>query len=207
MWGVNSPHFGPTRRPRRGRLVIALAASMLLLGMMSGCSGKSDPKPADSIPTASPTPTPAHEAWKADATEEEIALFEEAALWLQNYEDGEFRYFEQGKATQEAKEFFQDTRADWQGPWELLQQRDEDGVKSINDDDRLWRKPTHFATGSEPSITIVTCTDWSKKKYEGAKVKEPGYPFQYETQMSRMKDRGWTIFSTKISGGDARCKK
>lgn len=193
-------------RPRR--FVPLVVGVLLTVGLLTGCGDSPAGKPLPPASSASPTPTPAHEAWKADASEDEIALFEDATLWLQSYEDGSFRYFQQGKATQEAKEFFQDHSARWSSTWKTLKQREADGVKTISTGTVLWRKPTYFALGKEPSITIFSCVDLSTVKYQGAKLKAPDHPVVFNTQMSRMKDRGWTIFVDEIpSKGDIECEE
>lgn len=116
------PHTQIRRMPR-----LSWTAVGLLL-LISACSSKPAPEPATPPPSASSS-AQSTGGWQAAYSDKELAVYREAATRASAYEKQAQAYFAEGRATEEAKEFFQENLMTWQTRWADLQSYERQGIK------------------------------------------------------------------------------
>lgn len=145
---------------RRSSIARLLAAAALLLAVLSSCSKPTtaqDPSPNTPLTSS----TPSTEAWESDFTSKQLSVYREAVQRVSAYESQAQAFFAAGKATSEAKSFFQDNLMTWQTRWSDLEAYAKQGIKIPRAPKVLSSKATKISLLADGAadVYIERCVD------------------------------------------------
>jgi hypothetical protein len=160
----------------------------------TGCTSD---EPEKGPPEGTSAPTPAA-AWEEGLSGEQIDVAHEALDWLNSFDNRNDDIFEQGRATSEAKEFFQDNLTAWTITWDSLVEAESTG--STVEKETGWiveSTPTSveiFEGGAR--VTVTQCIDATKiRSFAGGEpVPQPAEPVTSYTRVTdvvRGQDGTW----------------
>lgn len=167
--------------------VMAAGAALLLL---AACQGSERPSPT--VPTAAATgPTRTYD-------EEELAVYRRAVRRVEDFEVENQRILAAGKATEEARRFYQHRLRTWRSSYALLQSYERRGI-------RIARRPVVISTtatsiksfqDNAAEVVLARCTDQSDLGMTRNGVPLPAAhdePVIQEVTVYRSENRTWTI--------------
>lgn len=174
----------------------AVLASVLVCALATtGCaSEKSENGPPKS--TSAPTP-PA--AWEDGLSDEQVNVAYEGMGWLNTYDSQSEAIWREGKATVEAKEFFQDHVATWTVMWDELQQFEAAGITdAVEPGWEVSTVPTEVAIDADGSVSLDLdrCVDASKlQTYVNGEVQPQPDVASYTQyiELTRYPDGRWLL--------------
>ena len=157
---------------------------------IAGCQGSEPAGSSVSTPTASERHTP--------YDEEELAVYREAVRRVDNFEARNQPILAAGKATKEAKAFYQHTLLKWRSSFEQLQSYEEQGIKIARRPVVLSTTATSIKSFQDNAAEVVLrrCTDQSHLQMTRAGVPLPAVheePVIQEVVVYRSENRTWRI--------------
>jgi hypothetical protein len=118
-----------TGAPRaRTHLSVVVITALLGSATLAGCEG-SDVGPSPTATQSSPVPTAESPAWERKYDDVELEFYREAIQRADAYETKAQPMWAAGKATQAAKELFQDNLLTWRVAWARLNTYEKQGIK------------------------------------------------------------------------------
>lgn len=139
----------------------ALAGALVCVLAMTGCSGE---EPENGPPQSTTTPTTSA-AWENGLSDEQVDIAYEGVDWLNAYDSEADAIYAEGKATPEAKEFFQSHLTNWAVAWDGLQHREASGLTTKKQSG--WNAETTpssvvIAADGAADVTVTRCVDATK---------------------------------------------
>ena len=179
---------------------------MTAVTLLPGCQGSAPPDPS------APTTETATAAPGADGpdNDEERAISREAVRRLDDFEAENQLLLAAGKATRQAKEFYQDTLREWEPSYERLQSNEREGIV-------VARRPVVLSTDvvsiesfqdNAAEVVLRRCTDQSDLGVTRAGVPVPAVheaPVIQEVAVYRYENLTWRIGT--ISNTDTPCAR
>lgn len=137
--------------------------------------------------------------WGDGLTDEQVNVAYEGMNWLSAYDSRSEAIWREGKATAEAKKFFQDNIATWTVMWEQLQQFEAAGITDeIEPGFYGSTTPSAVAIGADGSVSLdlTRCVDPSKfQTYMNGEVQPQPNVESYTqyVELTRYPDGRWLV--------------
>jgi len=137
-----------------------LTSAGLVAVLVSGCSDGDKPSPSNPLPSATARPRQS-DSWEASFSAKELTVYRDAVEHANAYEKQAQAYFAEGKATEEAKEFFQDNLMTWQVRWADLESYERQGIKIARSPKVLTSKAKtiKLLPNGAADVAITRCVD------------------------------------------------
>lgn len=174
-----------------------LVMVFVTLAIVAGCGGSPDTPPAPSTPSTSATSSTSAE-WKSEYSDEELAIYREAVQRVAAYELKSQPIWAAGKATESAKEFFQENLLSWQATWLQLRSYDKRNIQVARRPEVLSTKAKSIKLLEDGAVSVVLtrCTDQTNLggTLDGEPVPEAyDKPVIQEVDVYRYSDGRWRI--------------
>ncbi len=190
------------------RIVMAQVAGLACLMSLAACSDDDEPQPPQSAPATSAatsqTPTEAVPAYLQGLSPEERTAYDEAVEDYETFSRELAAINEAGRATPEAKQFFEERTAAWQSYWARLTTNEERGIQIVGMGKTLRTRPGAIRLdtdgGGEVGLRVCGVSEGVEVLQEGEPVPQPEpVPTIVRVEMVKLPDEAhWRVLSEKV---------
>ena len=190
------------------RIVMTQVAGLACLMSLAACSADDEPQSPQSAPATSAatsqTPTEAVPAYLQDLSVEERTAYDEAVEDYEEFSRELAAINEAGRATPEAKQFFETRTAAWQSYWARLTTNEERGIQIVGMGTTLRTRPAGIrldrAGGGEVGLRVCGVSEGVEVLQEGEPLPQPKpTPTIVRVELVKHPDEShWRVLSERV---------